>query len=255
MKSEHTIIDDMDVCFYDYGVGPIVLLLHGWGSTSPTFDNLTALLGEKRFIALDLPGFGGSEMPPSSWDVSQYVKFVRHFLNKIGVTQPDLIIGHSFGGRIAIKGIASGDFNPRRLVLIASAGVAVRNKARQKVFSIVAKTGKFIVSIPPFSLFKQSLVKQLYKLTGSTDYLNAGPMKETFLKIIREDLKKDAKKIKVPTLLIWGENDTTTPLVEAYTLGKLINNSQLSIILKVGHFVHQEAPDEVAQRIVTFLAP
>ncbi len=254
MKNEHLIVDGVDVHFTDRGTGAVVLLLHGWGDTLSTFDALISALGNKRFIAVDLPGFGGSELPTTSWDVSQYVQFVRHFLDKLSINQPDILVGHSFGGRVAIKGVANQIIRPNKLVLIASAGVAIRNTARQGVFSILAKTGKFLTSIPPFSLLRESLKSQLYKLTGSTDYLKAGPMKETFLKVVREDLLVDAEKIKTPTLLVWGKDDTETTIAEAHILEKAITNSNLTIIPGAGHFVHREMPEEVAEKIKIFIA-
>jgi pimeloyl-ACP methyl ester carboxylesterase len=253
MKGEHLIVDSMDAHFRDEGAGPVVLLLHGWGDTLATFDTLIPELGEKRFIRLDLPGFGASEPPQGAWDVSRYAAFVRHFLDKLGVAEPDILLGHSFGGRIAIKGVASGIFKSKKLILIASAGVAARRSARRRVFSILAKTGKILTAFPPLSLFRERLRGSLYRLAGSADYLQAGALKETFLNVIREDLRADAAKIKVPTLLVWGERDTETPLAEAHILEKVIAGARLDIIPGAGHFVQKDAPKETAEKIGAFI--
>lgn len=253
MKDEHCIVDGVDVRFQDGGTGPLVLLLHGWGDTLATFDKLIPELGEKRFVRLDLPGFGGSELPGELWDVSQYAAFVRHFLDKFGVAEPSVLVGHSFGGRVAIKGIASGLFKPKQLVLIASAGVVARGGARRGVFSLLAKAGKFLTAFPPLSLFRERLRRRLYRLAGSADYLQAGAMKETFLKVVSENLKADAEKIKIPTLLVWGERDTETPLAEARILEKTIGGARLDIIPEAGHFVHRDMLKETAERIKAFI--
>jgi pimeloyl-ACP methyl ester carboxylesterase len=255
MNSGHCIVDGVDAHFRDEGAGPVVLLLHGWGDTLATFDELIPELGAKRFIRLDLPGFGASEPPRGAWDVSRYATFVRHFLDKLDVVEPDILVGHSFGGRIAIKGVASSTIKPKYLVLIASAGVAASRSARRSAFSILAKIGKILTALPPFSFFKERLRARLYRLTGSADYLRAGALKETFLNVVREDLRADAEKIKVPTLLVWGENDTETPLAEARTLEKAIANARLAIISGAGHFVHREMPKDVAESINTFITP
>lgn len=253
MKDEHCIVDGVDVRFRDIGAGPVVLLLHGWGDTFATFDTLIPELGRKRFVRLDLPGFGASEPPSSPWDVSRYAEFVRHFLDKLGVVEPDILLGHSFGGRIAIKGVAGGLIKPKQLVLIASAGVAARRSARRSVFSVLAKTGKILTVFPPLSFFKERLRRKLYQFAGSADYLQAGTMKETFLKVVRENLKADAEKIKIPTLLVWGEHDAETPLAEARTLEKTIAGARLDVIPEAGHFVHREKPRETAERIRAFI--
>lgn len=253
MKNEHCIVDGVDVHFKDGGMGLVVLLLHGWGDTLATFDRLIPELGDKRFVRLDLPGFGASEPPSSPWDVSRYAEFVRHFLDKLGVAEPDVLVGHSFGGRIAIKGVASGFLKPKKLILIASAGAAARGGARRSIFSILAKMGKFLTALPPLSFFRERLRGNLYRLAGSADYLQAGAMKETFLKVVSENLAADAEKINVPTLLVWGEHDAETPLAEARILEKAVANARLDIIPEAGHFVHREKPREVAEKINAFI--
>jgi len=253
MENERCIVDGVNVRFRDTGAGPVVLLLHGWGDALVTFDALIHELGDNRFIRLDLPGFGGSELPRSPWDVSRYATFVRHFLDKLGVAEPDILIGHSFGGRIAIKGVAAGTLKPKKIVLIASAGVAARGGARRSIFSILAKAGKFLAAFPPLSFFRERLRTRLYQLAGSTDYLQAGPLKETFLNVISENLRADAEKIKIPTLLVWGAHDAETPLEEARILEKTVTGARLAIVPGAGHFVHRERPKETAERINAFI--
>ena len=86
-----------------------------------------------------------------------------------------------------------------------------------------------------------------------SDYLAAGPLKETFLNIISEDLSDSAKKITQPTLLIWGEDDTETPLSDGKKMAGLIPNSKLEVIKNAGHFVYKEKTAEVAESIRKFL--
>jgi pimeloyl-ACP methyl ester carboxylesterase len=253
MENERCIVDGVNVRFRDTGAGSVVLLLHGWGDTLATFDALIPELGDTRSVRLDLPGFGESEPPGPPWDVSRYAVFVRHFLDKLGIAEPDVLVGHSFGGRIAIKGIASGILKPKHLILIASAGAAAQGGARRRVFSFFAKTGKFLTAFPPLSFFRERLREQLYRLAGSVDCLQAGLMRETFLKIISENLVADAAKMHVPTILVWGERDTETPLAEARVLEKAMANARLAIIPGAGHFVHRDLPKETAREIHAFI--
>ncbi len=251
------IVDQIDLQYADIGQGPAVLLLHGWGTSLETFGSLLAAGwgSDKRCIVLDLPGFGGSEAPVVAWDVAAYAKLVRSFLDKLAIEQPQIVVGHSLGGRIAIKGVAQGQFKPQRLVLIAAAGAARSRTLRKLVFLLMAKFGKMILAIPPLSLLQEKLRDKLYAMAGSNDYLNAGNMRGTFLKISQENLIADARTINVPTLLVWGEQDTITPLQEARALQTAIAGSQLVVIPQAGHFVHKKNPSAVAAAIVDFTNP
>ena len=183
MKASHLIVDDLDVYYTESGEGPVILLLHGWGTSLDTFTKFTNEwhITNKRFIALDLPGFGKSQSPKEAWDVSVYAQFVRDFLDKLSIVEPQIVVGHSLGGRIAIKAIAKKNLSPQRLLLIASAGTAEVHSFRNTLFALLAKIGKVFFSIPPFSFFKESFRRKLYAAAGSTDYLYSGPMKVSLL--------------------------------------------------------------------------
>ncbi len=228
-----------------------MLLLHGWQDSLHTFDSLTPLLcGDYRVIRLDLPGFGESEMPREAWHLDDYAGFVADFIGKLGV-RVDVMVGHSFGGRVVVKGTATGIFSVDKIILIASAGVAERNEFRALFFHALAKIGRLVTAMRPLTLLREPLRRYLYGHVGSSDYLFAGSLKETFLNIIREDLSVMAKNIVRPTLLIWGSDDTETPLQEGRRLATLIPNSTLEVISGAGHFVHREKPREVAALIRT----
>jgi len=246
-----TIVLNLATEYRDEGEGPAILLLHGWGDTLRTFDALAAELGKtRRVIRLDLPGFGGSEITQQAWNVSAYANFVRAFLEKLGIA-PKTIIGHSFGGRIAIKGVAQKILTPEQLILIAAAGNANRKTLRSAGFAALAKTGKVVSLVLPHAM-QEKLRARLYAKAGS-DYLDAGLMRETFLNVVREDLTHDAEKIAIPTLIIWGADDATTPLYDGRRFHKNIPGSRLEVIEGAGHFVHREKAAEVARLIETFI--
>src|SRR3972149_2244169 len=247
------IVQNLAVEYQDEGVssprqslrrsaGKVILLLHGWQDNLHTFDALTKFLSKtNRVIRLDLPGFGQSETPKETWGLDNYVEFVKNFIQKLNL-QVDAFVGHSFGGRIAIKGAAENNLKPAKIILINSAGIAKSKTLRNYILKIFAKIGSFITYIPPFVFWREKLRQKIYKFIGS-DYLDAHEMQKTFLKIISEDLSENAKKINTPTLLIWGENDTETPLSDGKLLSRLISHSKLEIINEAGHFVHQEKPE------------
>ncbi len=246
------VIQDLVTEYHDDGVGKVVLFLHGWQDDLHTFDSLVSFLSLPcRIIRLDLPGFGKSETPKETWDLNNYVNFVQNFILKLNL-QVDTIVGHSFGGRIIIKGEATKRFRVEKIILIGSAGVAKNRTFRNLILRILAKTGKLITYIPPLIFWRGKLRKRMYSFIGS-DYLKTGKLRETFLKIISEDLSACAKKITIPTLLIWGENDTETPLSDGEKLAKIIFNSKLKIVKEAGHFVHKEKSQEVAKLVKEFL--
>lgn len=235
--------------YTDEGSGPCMLMLHGWGDSLHSFDSLAHRLGGFRVVRLDMPGFGNSELPRGEWNVSNYSQFVKEFCEKIDI-RPDFIVGHSFGGRVSIKGLASNVFSAKKLILIASAGVADRPTLHNNFFMSMAKIGKLILKPFPRSWYL-NLRRELYKVTGG-DYVSAGVLSETFVNVINENLSHDASSITIPTMLIWGEDDIVTPLSEGKKLQKLIPNSDLKVFSESGHFVHQQKTDEVSTLIKQF---
>ena len=246
------VVQNLAVEYEDFGKGPVMLFLHGWQDDLHTFDALFPLLSPPwRIIALDLPGFGKSEMPKRAWRLSDFVSFVSAFLQKLDIS-PHVIIGHSFGGRVIIKGVAAKTFDPHKIILIAAAGRAKTRTARSLLFATVAKVGNIVTCIPPLYFWRNTLRKKLY-MRAQSDYLAAGPLKETFLNIIREDLMAEVRNISVPTLLLWGSLDTQTPLSDGKTFARLIPGATLEVYKGAGHFVHRERTHEVAQSIKNFV--
>ena len=246
------IVQNLATEYQDEGTGTVVLFLHGWQDNLHTFDSLIPLFSSDfRLIRLDLPGFGESEMPKETWDLEKYVRFVESFIEKLDV-KVYAFVGHSFGGRIIIKGVSMQKLHADKIILINSAGVTKRNTTRNMLLKVLAKIGKIITYIPPLIFWRDTLRKKMYRFIGS-DYLNAGTLKKTFLKMISENLSESAQKITIPTLLIWGENDTETPLSDGKQLSQLIHHSTLEVIRGAGHFVHKEKSREVATLVQEFL--
>ena len=246
-----TIVDNLYVRYTEEGSGPTILMLHGWADTMHTFDVITRELSGYRIVRLDLPGFGASERPKETWGVEEYARFTLAFCKKLEC-EPDVLVGHSFGGRIIIKGVGEGLLQPEKVILIASAGIAKEKTWRNDVLRIIARFGKAATSIPPLSRARQKIRRKLYTIIGS-DYFASGSMRDIFLKVISEDLLQYARKIKVPTLLIWGRDDASTSLESGEKIHAAIAGSQLKIIDDAGHFVHQERWQEVAELIKNFI--
>jgi pimeloyl-ACP methyl ester carboxylesterase len=246
------IVQNLAVEYQDEGTGPVVLFLHGWKDTLHTFDSIVNVLKSNyRIIRLDLPGFGKSELPKNDWNLSNYVDLVNDFIKKLDF-EVYVAIGHSFGGRVIIKGSFEKNINPEKIILIASAGLAKIRTWRNVVLMILSKIGKIITLLPPFIFWRTELRRRLYRAVGS-DYFSAGSLQKIFLNIIKEDLSNLANQIKQPVLLIWGDQDDQTPLADGRRLAGLIPSSHLEVIKGAGHFVHQERSIEVAKLIENFL--
>jgi pimeloyl-ACP methyl ester carboxylesterase len=231
----------------------IALVLHGWGDSAAGLRTLCQDLA-KRYdvIALDLPGFGATAAPAQPWGLDDYVTFVQHFLHKIGVEHLDLLVGHSNGGALAIRGLAQGVLRADRLVLLASAGIRTTGSGRKRFLKILAKTGKVLTMPLPGSV-KKRLRSRLYTAAGS-DLLVVGHLEETFKRVVSQDVQKDAAAIAIPTLLIYGEADTDTPPAFGRIFQSLIPTSQLVILPGIGHFVHMHKPLDV-QKLIADFAP
>lgn len=245
------IVNGLAVEYQDQGAGKTLAMLHGWKDDLHAFDDIARYLsGSFRIIRIDLPGFGRSESPRKNWTLDDYVEFVRDFSSKLNINI-DVLVGHSFGGRITIKGVATKILNAKKIVLISSAGVARRKTIRNLILAVLAKIGRVITSIPPFIFWKQEIRRKLYEAIGS-DYFRAGELSGTFVNIVSEDLSLLAKQIKTPSLIIWGAKDDTTPVSQGKRLNQLISGSKFQVINGAGHFVHKEKPKEVAGLIRKF---
>jgi pimeloyl-ACP methyl ester carboxylesterase len=233
------------------GKGKVVLLLHGWGDTAAGLKNIqTALARQYEVIALDLPGFGGTQAPMATWGLDEYAQFVAQFLQKIN-KQSVVVIGHSNGGAIAIRGLAQGWLQAEKLILLASAGIRGEYQGRTKALRLITKAGKALSAPLPASL-KKRLRSKVYKAVGS-DMLVAEHLQETFKKVVTDDVRADAAQLAMPTLLVYGEQDTATPPLYGELFHELIADSTLEILPGAGHFVHLDRPDDVLKAVQEFI--
>lgn len=231
-------IRDYDINYIDEGSGDVVLLLHGWGSNLKSFSQLINLLKTKyRVLALDYPGFGESSMLKTSFTIDDYADIVVDFLKELKVDKV-VLIGHSYGGRIIIKLNSRNDlpFTIEKNVLIDAAGLRDKKDLKTKFKIATFKTLKKASKLLPISEEKkEELEKELRKKFGSSDYSSAPKvMQETLVKSVNEDLEELLPNMK-ESLIIWGDNDTVTPMWMAKKMEQDIKNSGL-VVLHGGHF-------------------
>lgn len=246
------VVDDLLTTKTQVGTSKkVILLIHGWGDSHETFKALQESLGDTfTTVSFDLPGFGVAQAPSEVWGLDEYAQFTKHFLEKNNLT-PTAIIAHSNGGALALRGLATGNLATEKLIIIGGAGIRNKQKGRKAVLKLIAKTGKVATLWLP-EHHKQKLRKKLYGVAGS-DMLVAPHLQETFKKTVAQDVQSDAEKIMIPTLLIYGENDTATPPLFGEIFHQIIENSTLQIVGGAGHFVHQDRSPEVVASIKEFL--
>lgn len=219
-----------------------VLILHGWGSKSERWQTVAKLLSGRGFkvIIPDLPGFGKSDKPNKAWGLDDYSNIINELVSKLELNRFSLL-GHSFGGNVAIKYSLNNPEKIERMYLVGASCIR-KESFRKKVLYILSKLFKFLSFIPP--------IKKAFYRAIKSDYAEIdGIMKEIYLKTIKKDLSDLLEKINVPTLVIWGERDNITSLKNAYIINSKIRNSEIKIIPRVKHNLHLECPGLLADAI------
>jgi pimeloyl-ACP methyl ester carboxylesterase len=246
------VVDSLLTHYEMLGAGKTVVLLHGWGDNANGLSALQKELAKKyRVIAIDLPGFGATQPPITIWGLDDYAQFVAHFLQKIHVQKVAAVVGHSNGGAIAIRGTARHILKPEKLVLLASAGIREQGGLKKLGFKALAKGGKAATVWLPGEQ-RQKLRQKLYKSAGS-DMLIVPELQETFKKTVAQDVQSDAAQLALPVLMIYGEQDSATPVWYGQRYHELMSDSTLEILPNAGHFVHLDRPADVVQAIEGFV--
>ena len=229
-----------------------ILILPGWGNTRNTFTEIINTLKEKYTIYIfDYPGFGNSPNITKDLTIYDYAEIIYSFINKENITNLS-IISHSFGGRISSILIGKYNLNVNKLILIDVAGIK-RINIKLIIKTYIYKFLKILTNILPLEK-KYKTRKNLYLKYSSQDYLTLPKnMYKTFNNIIKENLYKYYKKIRVPTLIIWGKDDKATPLKDAKTLHRIIKNSKLTIWNNTSHFSYLEKKKETINLIKNFI--
>ncbi len=228
-----------------------VVFLHGWGSNSTLWFASTTPLVDEGFelYYLDLPGFGKSQGPKSAFHLQNYADIVEHFILKEMIQKP-FLIGHSFGGKTAIR-IASKKSVPLAgLVLVDSSGLPHTSFTTQTKIKI-AKTMKPIMDLP----FMQGIRINILRLSGSDDYITFPELRETFINIIREHIEFELPQIEAKTLIVWGGNDENsyTPVSDVTVFHSLIVNAEAHIIQNAGHYCFLDGKNEFHDTVLQFL--
>lgn len=236
------------------GEGHPVILMHGWGCNHTTVASIERLLAPHfKVYNLDFPGFGGSSAPPAVWGVEEYTRLLETFVETEGIERP-ILIGHSFGGRVSIL-FASRNAT-HKVILVDAAGVKPRRPLKYYVKVYSFKLWKRLLPLAVGRKRADEMIENRRRKAGSADY-NAltGIMRSILVKVVNEDLKAVMPRIACPVLLIWGKNDTATPLRDAHTMERLIPDAGLVAFDDAGHYSFLDKPYEFNAVVQSFLQP
>ena len=250
MEEKQVIVKNLTVNCKIIGSGKPILFLHGWGSNSDRWVKIAELLAEKNLMIIipDLPGFGKSQIPESPWSLDNYVEWLLEFSNTVPELSKDFyLLGHSFGGALAAKFSIKYSQRVTRLFLVAAACVRKRTTLKKWLYNI-SKTVKIFSFFPYYDMVRKAFYRFVLR---KSDYpYVSGIMKETYLKVISDDLSQKLNFIKVPVVIVWGDKDESTPIDQAYFINKKIPHSSLVVIPGAGHAVQLQFPELLAEKII-----
>lgn len=245
-------IDGINFHYKVSGEGSPMIIMHGWGCDSTTVASISRTAEKTHKVyTIDFPGFGKSDEPKEIWGVEEYTRFIEKFVESENIVNP-VLLGHSFGGRV---GLLYSSRNPvSKLILVDSAGIKPKRKLSYYIKVYSFKASKFVMKLLYGKKEAQRRIDEAKKKKGSSDYRNATPkMRAILSKVVNEDLKSILHLIKAPTLLIWGENDTATPLNDGKIMESLITGSALISFPGCGHYSFLDNPRQFAAILDSFL--
>lgn len=236
------------------GQGFPLLILHGWNGSSDSWKKVIRFLEKKfKIVCPDFPGFGKSDPPKEPWNLDNFTQWLKNFVDGLNL-ENFFLLGHSFGGRVAIKFSILYPEKVKKLILVSSAGVTPKINLKTVIIFQLARIGNAFFSAKPLLRFKEGARNFFYLFLKNKDYVKAkGVMRETMKKILNEDLLPVLPQIRQETILIWGEKDKLVPVKYAKVFQERIENSRMIILPKVGHSPHLECPFELFETLINFL--
>lgn len=256
MKQETIHIGGIPLSVEVSGAGPrAVIVMHGWGCKAATVRVLAdAAAGAGATVYnLDLPGFGDTPEPPEAWGVEEYAGFVEEFCRMKGIERP-VLMGHSFGGRIAI--VMASRTPVEKVVLVDAAGIKPRRSLRYYVKVYSFKAAKWLLPKIVGKSHGHAVIERMRGRAGSSDYSQSSPrMRAVMSRVVNQDLRHLLPAISAPTLLIWGERDTATPIADARLMERLIPDAGLVSYPEAGHYSFLDRPAQTRAVIENFVSP
>jgi pimeloyl-ACP methyl ester carboxylesterase len=238
-------------------MGNPILILHGWGSLmsgEKRFEVVKALLEKEGYTVFtpDLPGFGKNALVKEELVFEDYIAFVEEFIKEKKL-EKTILLGHSFGGRIAIAFTAKHPKLVSKLILVSASGIPRKLSIKKMVAQKMAKIGKVVLSLPGLKVLYEPFRGILYRVIGEMDYYKARDLAKTFKNVYRVNVIEDLPKIHVPTLIVWGEDDAFTPLADGKLMHEKIKNSRLITVKDEGHKFPYASPQKFVRKVLPFI--
>ena len=219
---------------------PNVVALHGWGRTGADFD---ASLRTFNALAIDLPGFGATPEPTTAWTTADYATALSDVLDEMD--RPVIVVGHSFGGRVAVHLAQQRRSAIAGLVLTGVPLLHRTNRPNTSPRSF--RLGKQLHKVGLVSDERMEALRNKY---GSADYRAAhGVMRDILVKAVNESYEEQLHAITCPVELVWGDNDTAAPADSARRAEAMLANARLTIASEIDHFLPLSRPDLLASAI------
>lgn len=229
-----------------------IVILHGWKKTGAAYSDLKALFEKKGFIVYvpDLPGFGNTKLPSQALVLDDYVEYLHAFVMRMKIHNM-ILIGHSFGGRVAAKFTAKNPKYVDKLILSGAPLIKQPLSLRKKMIVTAAKTGRTIFSLVHVDV--KRMRKVVYYLLGEWDYYKANQLKETLRNILQEDIAPNLPFIRTPTLVLWGEKDTFVSKKVGKEIARRIPHASYKEITDGTHKLPYEDPKRFADSVLKFI--
>jgi pimeloyl-ACP methyl ester carboxylesterase len=233
-----------------------VLGLHGWRRTHEDFKGVLgpgSSYGAAASIAVDLPGFGSSPAPAIAWGSEDYARSVAQMLDEGGpelTDGPVTVIGHSFGGRVAVH-LAAARPDLVRAIVLTGAPVARSGGPPRKP----PVAYRLVRSLRKARLIPESVLETARRRHGSPDYLAAqGVVREILVRTLAEDYSAQLAALRCPVELVWGDDDTETPLSVAQAIVRAVPGTVLDVCTGAGHLTPLTIPDRLREAVDRALA-
>lgn len=225
------------------GAPPAVIALHGWGRSGADFARI---LAGHNALALHLPGFGSAPPPPEPWSPADYADQLAQAMAGLA---PQVVVGHSFGGRIAVRLAAR---HPHLVSALVLTGVPLTRVAPATGISPAFALAK---RLHRWGLVSEKAMEKNRQRYGSSDYRNArGVMREILVKTVAEDYLEDAVAVVAPVTLVWGERDGPAPVAAARKSLDYFPHATLRVVTGAAHLLEGTLEVDVRKAVSDALA-
>jgi pimeloyl-ACP methyl ester carboxylesterase len=231
---------------------PRVLALHGWARTHRDFDAVLqtdgVAAGDLPAVALDLPGFGATPPPAEPWGTARYAEAVVPVLDEM--SSPVVVLGHSFGGRVAVQLAAA---HPDRVSALVLTGVPLLRPPGRPARPAVSY--RLVRTLHRAHLVSPARLEAARQRHGSADYRAArGVMRQVLVKIVAEHYEEQLAVLGCPVRLVWGDDDSEVPLATAQSALGLLADAELTVCAGAGHMTPLSVPSVLREAVQRSLA-